>query len=624
MSQTGQLSIHAENILPIIKKWLYSEKDIFLRELVSNAIDAMHKVNKIVTTDELRDNIGDSKVSIKIDKEAKTLTITDTGIGMTAEEVKKYIAQVAFSGVQDYVEKYQGKEDDQQIIGHFGLGFYSCFMVASKVEVDTLSCRKDTEAVRWVSEGKIDYTLEESSRTEPGTSIVLHIGEDSTEMLEVATLRQILNKYCSFMPYPVELDGEVINEAQPLWTKSPSELEDKDYIEFFHKLFPMSPDPLFWIHLNVDFPFKLKGILYFPKLKHELDASQGEVKLFCNQVYVADNCKELLPEFLTLLKGAIDCPDLPLNVSRSHLQNDPHVRKISQHILKKVGDKVVGLAKTEEENYKKYWDDIAPFLKFGMMRENSFHERLIDHVLFKTTEGTYLKLQEYIDNNGEKTDKKLLYTTDPAAQASYIELHKSMGIDVIVADSMIDAHFLQHIEMQSGRTHVFQRVDAELTKQLVDEDKAKTELVDPTDNKTATQKLEEIFRQNLEREKVKVQVQTLKSEDLPGVLIFDENMRRIREMAKFSPGGLDQAITDDEHTLVVNASAPVVKSLLDLQKSFNKEEDIREIVNHIYDLAFLQQGQFDKGMMQKFIKRSSTLLSKVGRAPAATTEIPQA
>lgn len=612
MQETGQLSINAENILPIIKKWLYSEKEIFLRELVSNAMDAMHKLAKVALVEQVRDTTGDSKVSISIDKQKKTLTITDSGIGMTADEVRKYIAQVAFSGAQDFVTRYQGKDEESQIIGHFGLGFYSSFMVADRVEIESLSCRPDTEAVYWSSEGKIDYIIRPATRTEVGTSITLHISEDSQEMLEASKITEILNKYCQFMSYPIELEGKQVNDTRPIWTRSATELNDKDYLDFFHKMFPFSPDPLFWIHLNVDFPFKLKGVLYFPKLKHELDASQGEVKLFCNQVFVADNCKELVPEFLTLLKGAIDCPDLPLNVSRSNLQNEPQVRKISQHILKKVGDRLLGLAKNERQEYEKFWSDIAPFIKFGMLKESAFYERMIEHTIFATGSGSFVTLDEYLERNKEKTEGKIIYATDSTAQSSYISMHGDHGVDVIIADTMIDGHFLPFVEMQSSRKYKFERVDATMSKHLMDSAPA-AEIVDPTDQRSGEEKAESLFRKYLEKQKVKVQAKTLKSEDVPAILIFDENLRRMKEMGRQFAGGAAMGhLTDDDHTLVVNLKSPVIKNLLTLGKSFNKEKEIATIVNHVYDLAYLQQGRFDEGGLKSFLKRTSTLLERFG------------
>ncbi|MCX6125532.1 MAG: molecular chaperone HtpG, partial [Proteobacteria bacterium] len=464
--ETGNISIHAENILPIIKRWLYSEKDIFIRELIANAADAVTKLAKLSVMGEVKRETPEAKITVTIDKEAKTLTISDAGLGMTADEVKKYINQVAFSGVKDFVAKYQDKADEQQIIGHFGLGFYSSYMVATKVEIDTLSYQEGAEPAHWECDGSTEFSMGPGKRTTIGTDIILHIGEDSTEMLEQFKVRELLMRYCAFIKHPIELAGEVVNDPNPIWTKAPSTLTDKDYIDFFNKVFPHQPEPLFWIHLNVDHPFNLKGILYFPKLRHELEASQGQVKLFCNQVFVADNCKELIPEFLTLLKGVIDCPDLPLNVSRSYLQNDPTVQKISEHIIKKVADKLTGMAKTELDTYKKYWDDIQPFVKFGMLRDNKFYDRMVEHLLFKCASGEYKNLDQYLESNKEKAQGKIIYASDSNAQAPMIKMLQDEGIEVVMAETFIDSHFLPFVEMQSGRKYSFQRVDAGITSLL--------------------------------------------------------------------------------------------------------------------------------------------------------------
>lgn len=619
MTETGHISIHTENILPIIKKWLYAEKEVFLRELVANATDALTKLRKLSLVGEASQDIPEAKINVVIDKDAKTLTVTDTGLGMTADEIRKYINQVAFSGIKDFVEKYQDKDDAHQIIGHFGLGFYSSFMVASKVEIDTLSYKTGAEAAHWSCDGSTQFELSPSKRREIGTSITLHISDDSTEMLDEGTIRSILNKYCAFTKFPIELSGKVVNDPQPIWSKSPSQLTEKDYIDFFHKLFPMSPDPLFWIHLNVDHPFKLSGILYFPKLKHELDASQGEVKLYCNQVYVADNAKELIPEFLTLLKGAVDCPDLPLNVSRSALQKDPQAQLISQHIVKKVADKLTGMAKNEDEAFKKFWPDIAPFVKYGMMREHKFAERMLDHVIFKTTEGGFTNLPAYLERTKGKLDDKIVYASDEAAHASYLKMFKDHGLEAVIADTMIDQHFLPFLEMESQRKFKFQRIDADIAKHLVD-DKAASNIVDPKDNKNVVEKIQDLFKKHLSRTKVKVRIESLKS-NVPAVLLFDEGLRRIKEMSRMNPYASEQDAQLDEHTLVVNQNSSAVKGLLQLANSPLRDAEAQMMVDQIYDLAYLQQGRFSPEEMQRFIDRSSTLLSRVGDAPGTASGI---
>lgn len=610
-TETGHISIHAENILPIIKRWLYSEKEIFIRELIANAADATTKLQKLRVLGDVKTDTGESKITVTINKDEKTLTISDAGLGMTTDEIKKYINQVAFSGVKDFVAKYQDKADDQQIIGHFGLGFYSAYMVASRVEIDTLSYQEDATAAHWECDGSTEFKLSPGKRTTVGTDIILHVADDSLEMLEQDKIEELLDRYCAFIRYPIEVGGKVVNEPNPIWTKAQSQLTDKDYLDFFHKVFPGSPDPLFWIHLNVDHPFNLKGVLYFPKVRHELEASQGQVKLYCNQVFVADNCKELIPEFLTLLKGVIDCPDLPLNVSRSYLQTDPTVRKISEHIVKKVADKLTGMSKTELENFKKYWDDIHPFVKFGMLRDSKFYDRMIEHVLFKTTAQDYLTLDQYMERNKDKTDGTIIYASDSQAQSGIISMLTSESVDVILAETFIDSHFLPYVEMQSARKYKFSRVDSDITKHLKDTNTA--ELVDPTDNKKPSEKLDEIFRKYLSKQNVKVKVEAFKSGALPGMLMVDENLRRLKEMTRMSPVYKDDNPWGDEHTLVINQNNPAVKNLLNLAKGINKDDDIQMAVDHVYDLAFLQQGKFTAEMMQKFVDRSAKLLERLAK-----------
>lgn len=616
--ESGQISIHAENILPIIKKWLYSEKEIFLRELVSNAADAILKLAKLALVGEVSGEVQEAEITLTIDKPGKRLIISDTGLGMTADEIKRYINQVAFSGVSDFLDKYKDKDDGQQVIGHFGLGFYSAFMVAAKVEIETLSYKPGSEPAHWSCDGSTEFQLGPGSRDRVGTDVILHIGPDSEEMLEEATLRQLVHRYCAFIRYPLKLKGESepLNDTRPLWTRSPSELEDKDYLDFFHKLFPASPDPLFWIHLNVDYPFKLKGVLYFPKLKHELDASQGEVKLYCNQVYVADNTKELIPEFLTLLKGVVDCPDLPLNVSRSYLQNDPTVRKISEHITKKVADRLSGMAKTEREAYERFWDDIQPFVKYGMLRDPKFFERMQEHLIFRSSKGDHVSLEQYKERNAGKVDEgSVLYATDPNAQAAYLRLLKEHGMEAVIADTMIDRHFIPYFEAESrrnGKKWSFQRVDADVAKHLVDASQPNI-VIDSQEKKTQNERLEKLFRDHLSEEKVKIRIETLKSDKLPAMLIADEQQRRFKEMARSGGAFAEFASAAPlDQTLVVNAASPAVKNLLRLSMMFNREEDVKLVVNQIYDLAWLQQGELTASKMESFIDRASAILGRLG------------
>jgi molecular chaperone HtpG len=609
--ERGQISIHAENILPIIKRWLYSEKEIFLRELVANAADAIHKLSKLQLLGEAPDNLPEGRITISIDKSAKTLTFTDTGLGMTADEIRRYINQVAFSGVRDFVEKYKDKDDEQQIIGHFGLGFYSAYMVASRVEIDTLSWQPGAAAAHWSCDGSTEFVLTPSARTAVGTSITLHISDDCQSMLESEAIRGLVNKYCAFIKVPIEMNGAMLNDPQPLWTKSSASLSDKDYTDFFHKVFPGSPDPLFWIHLNVDHPFKLRGVLYFPRLRHENSASEGQIKLYCNQVFVADNCKELVPEFLLLLKGVIDCPDLPLNVSRSWLQSDQTVQLIAQHITKKVADKLSGMAKTEAEKFNSYLDDLHGFIKFGMLKDQKFYERMIDHLPFKTSKGEFLTLGGYTEAMKDKTDGSIIYSSDAHAQASLIRMLEDEGVAVILAESLIDSHFLPWVEYQSGRKFKFLRVDADVSKHLVSS--SSTE-VSGADGRTPTQMTDELFRKYLDVPGVKIRVESLKSSKVPTMLVVDENMRRFQDMARTMGQGASLAGPPPEAcTLVVNQTNPAVRHLSSLAGQFNREDEVKMIVRQMYDLAWLQQGKFTAEMLQGFLERSTALLERVVR-----------
>lgn len=614
MKEAGHISIHAENILPIIKRWLYSEKEIFLRELVSNAADAILKLSKLALIGEAKVEVPEAAITVAVNTEAKTLTISDTGLGLTADEIKKYINQVAFSGITDFLDKYKDKDDSQQVIGHFGLGFYSAFMVASKVEIESLSYQEGAEPAHWSCDGSTEFELSTGTRTTIGTDIILHIGDDAADMLDEDHVRQLLQRYCQFIRYPIKMGGETVNDPQPLWTRAAAGLTDKDYIDFFHKLFPMSPDPLFWIHLNVDHPFNLRGILYFPKLKHELDASQGEVKLYCNQVYVADNTKELIPEFLTLLKGVVDCPDLPLNVSRSYLQSDPTVRKISEHITKKVADKLSGMAKTDKENYEKFWDDIHPFVKYGMLRDYKFFERMKDHLIFKSSNGGHTSLPDYAERMKGKADEgTVFYCSDPNAQAAYLRMLKEHDMEAVIADTMIDTHFIPYFEMSTGRKWHFKRVDSELSQHLINSG-AQELVVDPQSNQTSAQKLETIFRDHLTTEGVKIRIESFKSESVPAMLLFDENMRRIKDMARSGTAGASGEKTPHEHTLVVNQTNPAVKNILRLAMGFGHKDEVALLVNQIHDLAWLQQGDLTASMMQAFVDRASAIMGRVGRS----------
>lgn len=620
--QSGTISINTENIFPIIKKWLYSEKDIFLRELVSNGSDAISKLKKLATIGEANVS-SDEKYYIKVvvDKSKKTIQIIDNGLGMTFDEVNKYINQIAFSGAKDFVEKYKDKADDSQIIGHFGLGFYSAFMVADKVQIDTLSYQDGAEAVRWVSDGGTEFEMDKSDRNERGTTITLFISDDSKEFLDSYKAREVLVKYFSFLPYELYLEDadekkdkeedkadepRPLNDTNPLWLKDPKECTDEEYKDFYRKVFFDFNEPLFWIHLNMDYPFKLKGILYFPKLKHEFDTIEGQIKLFYNQVFVADNIKEVIPEFLMLLKGAIDCPDLPLNVSRSFLQNDGYVSKISTHITKKVADKLTSLFKKERETYNKYWDDINPFVKFGCIKEKKFFEKVKDILIFKTTNNEYVTLKEYLEKNKEKHENKVFYVTDERQQAQYIKLFKEQGMEAVNLSTMIDSHFIQYLEMEEKDVK-FLRIDSDISDSLKNTDDDK----DDNAIKELSEGLEKIFKSSLSNENLKVQVEALKSESVPAMILLSEESRRMQEMARNYGGFNFGGMYENDETLVLNRNNSLIRSLISMKEKEDKKEDVQLICEHIYDLALMSHKNLEPDAMNKFIERSNLILSRL-------------
>ncbi len=632
--ENGTISISTENIFPIIKKWLYSEKDIFIRELVSNASDAISKLKKLATIGEA-DVDKEEKYNIKVvvDKEKKTISIIDNGIGMTGEEVKKYINQIAFSGAKDFVEKYKDKTDEGQIIGHFGLGFYSAFMVSDKVQIDTLSFIKDEEPVRWVSSGGTEYEMDRSDRTQRGTTVTLYISDDSNEYLDEYKMREVLVKYFSFLPYELYLedannkeenkdkkdkkddkDGEnevsepkSLNDTNPLWLKNPKDCTDEDYKEFYKKVFFDFNEPLFWIHLNMDYPFNLKGILYFPKLKHEFETMEGQIKLFYNQVFVADNIKEVIPEFLMLLKGTIDCPDLPLNVSRSFLQNDGYVNKISTHITKKVADKLTTLFENERDNFNKFWDDINPFVKYGCIKENKFYERVKDIVVYKTINGEYITLKDYLERNKDKHENKVFYVSDEKQQAQYVKMFKENGMEAIVLSTIIDNHFIQNLEMHENDVK-FLRIDSDIGESLKDAENKEDEGV----HKEKEEKLGKLFKENLGNENLKIQVEALKTVSVPGIILLSEQSRRMQEMSKMYGGAMNfPGMFGNEETLVLNTNNSLIKSVLKLYEREDKKDDVKLICEHIYDLASMSHKQLEADAMTRFIERSNAILSRL-------------
>lgn len=611
--ENGNISIHTENIFPIIKKWLYSDKDIFVRELISNSSDAISKLKRLASIGEAKiDDNTKFQIKVQFNKDNNTIKFTDNGIGMTAEEVKKYINQVAFSGAEDFLAKYKDKMDEQnQIIGHFGLGFYSAFMVAEKVEIDTLSYQEGAEAVKWSCSGGTEYEIGESDRKERGTTVTLFLDEEGKEFLDEFKLREIIEKHCSFLPTEIYLEDEKeekkeerkpLNDTQPLWMKNPKECTDEEYKDFYQKVFRDFKEPLFWIHLNVDYPFNLKGILYFPKLKHELDASEGQIKLYNNQVFVADNIKEIIPEFLLLLKGVIDCADLPLNVSRSFLQKDSNVIKISKHITKKVADKLTEMFKKERDKYNSFWEDINVFIKYGCMRDESFYDKVKDIIIFKTTNGEYLTLKQYLENNKEKHENKVFYVNDENQQAQYIRMFKENSLEAIILNSAIDSHFINFLEMKENGVQ-FNRIDSDLTDVLKDTAVGQDE--------NASKELEQIFKANLENDKLNIKIESLKATRIPAIMLLSEHSRRMQEMSAMF-GGMDvKNMFPNEETLVLNRNSDLINSLIDMNQDENKKETAKMICEHIYDLALIGNKQLDAEAMAKFIERSNKILEKL-------------
>ena len=611
-SQQGNISIHAQNIMPIIKRWLYSDKDIFIREMVSNGCDAITKQKMLSPGAE-----EDWRVTVTLDAEKGELTFSDNGIGMTAEEVEKYINQVAFSGAEEFLKNYEGDEKGG-IIGHFGLGFYSAFMVADRVTIETLSGKEGASPVRWTSEDGMAFTMEDGSRTQRGTDVILHISEEEKEFLEEYRVREVLKRYCGFMATPVYFDvvkkeepakegqegekaaenkepkgPELINDTPALWLKAPKDCTDEEYKKFYRDVFHTFDDPLFYVHLNVDYPFNLKGILYFPKLTNDFGTREGEIKLFSGQVFVADNIKEVIPEFLMLLKGVIDCPDLPLNVSRSFLQNDGYVKKLSAHITKKVADKLNSLMNTEREKYQTYWDDIHPFVKYGCIRDEKFYERVKKAILFKTTDGEYMTLEEYTNKNCDGEERTVYYTSDEKRQAQMIEMFTSQGKDVVVMDTLIDNHFMSFLEYAAKEDQVkFRRVDAGLDG-LTEEGETDVE---------AEKKLQELFREATGEKELDVKLATLKSDEMPAMITVEEQSRRFTEMSREWGGGMQMP---EKRTLTLNRKHPLIAYL----EREDGDADMRKTVcEQVVDLAEMARQPLTAERMVAFLKRSTKIL----------------
>ena len=614
----GNLSISSENIFPIIKKWVYSDHDIFVRELISNGCDAITKLKKLDMMGEYQLPDGyKANIQVVVNPEEKTLKFIDNGLGMTAEEVEEYITQIAFSGATEFLEKYKDKTTEDEMIGHFGLGFYSAFMVAEEVHIDTLSYRDGAKPVHWTCDGGTEYDMEEGTKDTVGTEITLFLSEDSVEFANEYRVREVIEKYCAFMPVAIYLskenaeveegkEPEALNDTTPLWTKHPNECKKEDYIDFYRKVFMDYKEPLFWIHLNMDYPFNLKGILYFPKINTEYDSIEGKIKLYNNQVFIADNIKEVIPEFLMVLKGVIDCPDLPLNVSRSALQNDGFVNKISDYISKKVADKLSGMCKTDKESYEKYWDDISPFIKFGCLKDTKFCDKMSDYILFKNLDGKYLSLKECIENNKpevevvenseEKKDEKvtIYYVTDEQQQSQYINMFKAEGMDAVILKHNIDSPFITQLEQRNENVK-FQRIDADLTEAFKQEAAAEDEVSTLTD----------IFRKALENENLDVKVEKLKNESVASMMTLSEESRRMQEMMKmYGMPGMDPSMFGTDVTLVLNVNHPLVQYVLK-----NKDgEHVSLFCKQLYDLALLGNKPLNPEQMTAFIQRSNEIM----------------
>ncbi len=658
----GSLSINSQNIFPIIKKWMYSDHDIFYRELISNACDAITKLKKLSLIGEYEepDDI-EYKVKVELSPKNKTITIIDNGLGMTSEEVNEYINQIAFSGAEAFLEQYKDKTNDDQIIGHFGLGFYSAFMVADRVTIDTLSYKKDSKAVHWECDGGTDYDMSDSNKTEIGTTITLYLNEDSYEFCNEYKAREVLEKYCSFMPVEIFMENtdeepktvdipeeelqekdvvvkrftkdavteeveengekktvekepakkmvtinkrpEALNDIHPLWTKHPNECKKEDYIDFYHKVFRDYKEPLFWIHLNMDYPFNLKGILYFPKINMEYESAEGTIKLYNNQVFVADNIKEVIPEFLLLLKGVIDCPDLPLNVSRSALQNDGFVKKISDYITKKVADKLSGMCKTDRETYEKYWDDINPFIKYGCLKDEKFAEKMNDYIIFKNLDNKYVTLKEELEVNKEKHENTIFYVTDMQEQSQYINMFKADNIDALVLDNRIDQPFIQALESKNEGLK-FSRVDAGV-------DDSFKEDFNEEDLKDVKEKLTDTFKKSLGNDKLNIDVTKLKDENVSAMITLSEQDRRMQDMMKmYGMANMDTSMFGaNGQTLVLNAN----NKLVDYVAKNPEGENTKLFCEQIYDLALLAHAPLSAEAMTRFIQRSNQIMQLLAK-----------
>jgi molecular chaperone HtpG len=603
--EKGSLQIHSENILPIIKKWLYSDRDIFVRELISNACDAIQKTKILRDKGELDVKDQDFRIDVQIDKENHALKFIDNGIGMDAEEVKKYIAQIAFSGAEEFLSKYTTNQEQDQIIGHFGLGFYSAYMVADLVEINTLSYKPGAQPVLWRCDGSSDYEIDLGTRQTRGTEVTLFIGKEHEECLDASYIEKILRHYCSFLPYPIYLNDKRINDHTSLWVKSPSECTTEDYLQFYHYLYPMDEDPLFWIHLKVDYPFNLKGILYFPKIRKDFDPNKSNVSLYSNRVFVSDNCKDIIPNYLMMLKGIIDSPDIPLNVSRSYLQTDRTVRQLSTHISKKVIDSLSTLYKTDRERFLKAWHDVSPVVKLGILEDDKFYERAKDFLIWRDTDQNWITIQEYLDRNQEKTKDKIFYTIDEKHAGHILQIYRDRGIEILCADSPLDPYLIHFLE-DKMRPVTFQRIDAEIHENLVDKEREKTVL--DAEGKTEAVKLAEFVRSKLTDENIEVEAKSLAADGLPGFILMDEKQRRMRDyLTRLDPEERAKQMSFfGKRTFVVNTNNALIEGIRKLDRT--KPELAKELIHEVYELALLSQREMEPQTLHEFVNRSNRIL----------------
>lgn len=649
--EKGNITIHTENIFPIIKKSLYTDHEIFLRELISNSVDAISKLKMASLAGEARGEVPEPEINLAIDKENRTLSITDNGIGMTGEEIKKYINQVAFSSAEEFINKYQKSAKD--LIGHFGLGFYSAFMVAKKVEIDTLSYQEGATPVHWSCDGSPEFELTDSSRSQIGTTITLTLMDEEGEYLEPARIRQLVKTYSDFMPVPIKIDGEVINQQRALWKESSQNLTKEDYLEFYRYLYPFQEEPLLWVHLNTDYPFLLNGILYFPKLRPDVDVSKGQLKLFCNQVFVSDHCEEIIPDFLMPLRGVIDSPDIPLNVSRSALTKDRTVRRIADFIAKKIADRLKSLYNEDAKEYIRCWGDVGTFIKFGSLKEDKFKQQVEDILIYRTTykpletpvqvavqtaegdagqEATaktpleaieqegYTTLKAYLERHKERHENRVFYCTDPRSQSTYVELYKNQGLEILFFDSFIDTnYFIPFLEREYSDVK-FTRVDSELDSTLLEQDQA-SEIIDPSSNKTRSELIKEIFAKALENSRINIKTEALKSDDPqatpPAIVLLPEAMRRLQEMTAMMQ---QKAMAfPEEHILMINTNHPLIQQIIQISQGSivtgsgesPSAQLAKMLCQHVYDLALIAQKGFDAEGMQAFVERSNRVLTKL-------------